>query len=907
MRKILLLFSGLALCSMASFAQVTSITVEEFYTDDASVAGYPAGFSTYRIYANCTNANDVVAAVLGNDESPLALIVGGGVFNHPGGGVLGQNLNCNLYSIIPALQYDSYVTLGRTCNTDPGNTCYTVQDPSQPWTTSMFNTSPLGSSSIFLNTVVGGAWFGLPGDPNAFAGADLKVLIAQITTDGSICGNFNLQVFPDWSSIGDPDQIQTNLSFGTGDCGTPGCTDPLALNFDSEAGFNNGICLYECAVDFGVLEANPPVCAGEINGSIYFEGAGGQDFIHYQFNAIDGGLSPDLYENLGNGEYILTISDTRFDNELFNPDGIYGTCSATEVVVFDVQPIVFGPVTPTAVSCGGLDDGCLLSSTTGGTGVLNFTISTCGNAVVATDLPSADFCGLAGGSFKFSVLDENGCTAITACVTVVSPPALTLNIGGGSDVSCFGSEDGQQVVSWIGGTGDVDFSLTDDGVYELEGGVSNIVLSSLPAGDYSIFGADVNGCEASATFSVGSPAQIVVGADLTSPSCPGDEDGALVATATGGDGSIMFSSDDVDYFSTLELTGLVAGTYTIFAMDGNDCAASADIELLDPIQVGANLSIQNISCFAEIDGGFTATGTGGTGDYTYSIDGESFSSNGSFADLASGLYSITVVDENGCVFFGENAIEIVEPAQIEATVSATDAPCNGDTGSITVDVTGGTPDFEFSIGGAFGSSNEFTDLQAGNYTITVVDASGCETTASASITEPDALDITGLTADPIDENAGGSSSYTVTGGTPPYSFEWTDSNGDVVSSVQSLGGLTAAADAGSYTVTITDDNGCTIEQTINITGLDEVFASFSVNLLPNPTMGQFMIRFTGLAGDRLQYRVLDTQGRTILFSDLGSAAGSRTEVVDITDVAAGIYYVQITSGDAVQAIKVIKQ
>jgi hypothetical protein len=910
MRKILLLFSALAVSLFAS-AQVTSISVETFYEDDGSVTGYPAGFTTYRIYANCTNPNDVVASVIGNDGSPLALSVSGGVWNHPGGGVIGTSLNASLFGIIPALQYDSFVTIGRASNADPGATVYTVEDPGQVWTAPVFNTTPLGATSMTINTVVGGAWFAFPGDPNAFAGDDLKVLIAQITTDGSICGNFNLQVFPNWDSFGDPDVIQTNITLGTGEeCGTPGCTDPEALNFDPEAGFNNGICIYECAIEFSLLEANAPTCGGDTDGSIYFEGTGGQDFIQYFFNGIDGGLTPDLYDNLGNGTYTISIHDTRFDNELFNPEGIYGTCTVEQEIVFDVQPLAFGAVAPTNVSCGGLNDGCITSSITGGVGELSFSVLTCADAVIETDLPSAEYCGLGGGSFKFTVVDENGCEATSACATVTSPVQLILNLGANSTTDCPDSEDGQQVVTWTGGTGDVDFSLEDDGVYDIEGNLSNVVLGNLAQGEYTVYAADVNGCEASASFTIGGPEAIAIDALVINPSCVGSTDGSAVVSATGGTFGVQLSTDGENFSSSLELTGLGAGEITIFALDGVGCTAETVVSVVDPTAVEATAVASDITCFGNGDGVVTINATGGTGIYSYSFDGgETFGDDNTSTGLAAGDYSGFVVeDSNGCSVAIDGSVSVGEPNILNVNVSVTDPLCNGDSGTIDVVADGGTPNYEYSVDGENFDSSSSIEVEGGEYTVTVMDANGCTVSSeTVTVTEPDAISINGLSADPIDETPGGSSSFDVTGGTGDYTFEWTDSDGNVVSTSQNLSGLDEASDAGTYTLTVTDENGCSASQTITITGLGEINFGVATVLVPNPTMGQFQIRFSGLTGERLEYRIVDTQGRTILFSDLGNAGGQRTETLDISGVAAGIYYVQINIAGNTHSLKLIKQ
>lgn len=889
-------------------AQVTGISIETFYTDDGTVSGYPVGHTTYRIYANCTNPTDLVTAVVGSDEAPLSLSVSGGVWNHPAGGVLGQNVNASLFGVIPALRYDSFVTIGRATNTDPGSSVYIVEDPAQLWSSQLFSAAPYGATSMILNTVVGGAWFGLPGDANAVAGASQKVLLAQITTNGSICGNFNLQVFPNWQGPGNPAIIQNGLTFGTAACGAPGCTDPTALNYDPSAGFNNGICLYACTLSMSELNVTPPTCADQSNGSIFFQGTGAQDFIAYSFNGASGGFAPDLYSDLGNGTYVLNIADTRFSNPLFNPGGIYGSCSVSETVVFDVQPLEFSALTPTAVSCGGGSDGCISAVVSGGTGSLSFSVLTCDNQVIQSGLAQPNFCGVSQGNFRISVTDANGCAASSNCQLVTAPPTLSLILGSSTPATCSNSPNGSQVVNWSGGTGDVDFSLTDDGVYEIEGGVSNAVLGNLLPGMYTVYAADENGCTASTPFTVNGPMPIVVNAASIAPTCTGDTDGSLSFSAVGGTGQISFSTDGTNFNPVLILSNLGAGVYSVQARDANNCTVSAQFTLSDPAPVSAQVSVADISCNGEEDGLITILASGGTGNYFFGINGVDFQSTGMFFGLAAGTYGAYVFDDNGCSFAQANAYTVIEPDVLTATALVTDVLCAGQSnGSVVIDVQGGTPDFMASVnGGAFAENLEFT-LGEGNYNFILMDASGCTTSLQASVAQPAQLVILGLLPEPINETPGGSSGYTVSGGTPPYSYSWTDSDGNEVSNDQVLDGLSDPSQAGTYTITVTDANGCQATRVIIVTDIAEVWGGFHASLSPNPTIGQVILALDGLAGERFQYRITDTQGRLVMQKDLGNAGGSRTERIDVSGLAGGLYFVQITMGEVMHTLQLVKQ
>lgn len=913
MKKFLLLCATLLASAVVSVAQVTSITVETFYTDNGTVTGYPAGHTTYRIYANCTNPTDVVASVYGISESPLTLQVSGGIWNSAQGGSTADNLSCALIGFAPVVQYDSYVSLSKTCDTSEPGSVRTVPTETSSWLDPFFGSTtavPYGGNSFSINSASGSSWFALPGlDANCVAGADLRVMLAQITTNGSVCGTFNLTVFPNYAGPNSPLLEQTGLSFGTPTCGDPGCTDNAALNFDPNADYDNGLCLYPCDLAFTVNDPTNPSCGGLTDGSIVFQATGNQDLVSYTFNGGEPflGNAALTRSNLGNGTYVITARDTRFDNPLFNDDPTL-TCEAEITVVLNTIPLVVGSVSSTNVSCAGLSDGCGLSSSTGGTGTITWQVVNNSNDVVQGGLPSADFCGLGAGTYTFRATDESGCQSSSSSFTITAPFAISLSSGASTAASCPDSEDGVRVIVWSGGTGDVDFSLADDGSYEIEGGASNVIITAAP-GPYTIYAQDAQGCTSSLSFTVPGPEPIVISPILDLPSCPGDEDGAISVTAAGGNSGFSYSLNGGAVQADGNFAGLAAGTYVLTATDGAGCVANLEVALNDPQAVGANVLSSQISCFGQTDGSLVITGTGGAGPYQYSINGGDSQSSGVFNGLSAGVYSVTVTDANGCVFTAAQGGEVIEPAVLAASANVENISCNGlNDGVLTVTTTGGTGPFSYSLnGGPLTASNDFDGLDVGSYTVTITDAEGCQTEASGSITEPAVLVINGLVADPINDTPGGSSPYTVSGGTAPYEYSWTNSQGSEISTNQNLGPFTSAAQEGAYTLTVTDDNGCTVSQTITITDIVELDNTIIVALNPNPTLGQFSIKMNGLTGEKVMYTITDAQGRIVMRKELGNVSGERNELVDASAIAAGIYNVNIVSGAASTTVKLIKQ
>jgi hypothetical protein len=225
-----------------------------------------------------------------------------------------------------------------------------------------------------------------------------------------------------------------------------------------------------------------------------------------------------------------------------------------------------------------------------------------------------------------------------------------------------------------------------------------------------------------------------------------------------------------------------------------------------------------------------------------------------------------------------------------------------------VSVTGGTMPYQYSTGGFFNSANPITDLNADTYTVTVMDNSGCEFVISDIVVEePTAIQIQNLSNDNINTDPGGNTPYDVVGGVEPYQYSWEDADGNVITTSEDLPDFTDAGDQGTYTVTVTDANGCEVSQSITITGLNELGEVFTVDIYPNPSNGLFIVNMKGLGGAKTTYTISDQSGRIVTSKELGNVAGSRTENIDLTFCSAGIYYMTFVIGDQTQTAKVIIQ
>jgi hypothetical protein len=238
------------------------ISVEEI-DNGGIVAG-----TTYRLYFNCLNETDYLSSCSGDIDNPLQITSSSGEwFNsavNPGWNALG--INPAFFGFFPDLAFDSYLTIGA----EDGINTPAAEHPSSVWGSNDATLAfvPGGATGdVVVDDATGGAWYtpfpgaAAAGTHAAFAGSDLKVLIAQITTSGELSGQAYIQCF---MNADQGDEFRDLLVFG--ECGTPGCTDATACNYDEEATDDDGSCTYiaegECDCDGNVLD-ECGVCGGE--------------------------------------------------------------------------------------------------------------------------------------------------------------------------------------------------------------------------------------------------------------------------------------------------------------------------------------------------------------------------------------------------------------------------------------------------------------------------------------------------------------------------------------------------------------------------------------------------------------------------------------------------------------------
>lgn len=304
-------------------------------------------------------------------------------------------------------------------------------------------------------------------------------------------------------------------------------------------------------------------------------------------------------------------------------------------------------------------------------------------------------------------------------------------------------------------------------------------------------------------------AQISISFDLTEPSCHNLPTGSITANATGGAGGYTYAWSNGQ--TTQTISGIKAGIYSVTVTDANDATAEASVELTEPDEVLVDITAD--ACGSPIV--ITAQGSGGVGGpYTYKWG--TGDRTASITVTESGQYCVTVTDANSC---GRISCITVEATPLDVKVVADDVTCpDGSDGSVTATPEGGVGPFtyEWNTGA---TTATVTGLPAGTYTVTLTDANNCTATGSATITAPPDLVLLLGATDPIClDDTNGAVTAVVAGGTPDYTYLW--STGATTSSISNLG-------AGTYSVTVTDANGCTIEKSVELSPMSEIQISTS--------------------------------------------------------------------------------
>ena len=452
--------------------------------------------------------------------------------------------------------------------------------------------------------------------------------------------------------------------------------------------------------------------------------------------------------------------------ELFIPEDVQW--SQSPIMACGAAQITLGGATPV----GGIYSGNGVAN-----GILNTSLAGNGSQIIDYHYQSAQ-----------------GCTDSASIVANIS--LLNVSIGQIQQVSCNGYQNASATVIANQQFGNTNFSWND------LNSQNTATATNLPAGNYSVTVSD-SICTTQIPLIITEPANLNATLSVSAVSCFGYSNGGINLTAVGGVGPYSFIWSEGN--TTEDLSGAAIGIYTVTLTDANGCSVSNSETITEPSLLQSSIISNNVACFGSSDGAVNLTPSGGT--FPFSFSWSNGATTEDLASLSAGPYSITVTDNNGCI--STASLTLTEPAAINPNAVQTNISCFGSSdGAVNLTPSGGI--FPFSFSWSNGASTEdLASLSAGSYNVTVTDNNGCISTVSLTLIEPAAINPNDVRTNiSCFGSTDGAVNLTPSGGTLPYSFSW--SNGATAEDLASLS-------AGTYTITVTDSEGCANTASITIT------------------------------------------------------------------------------------------
>ncbi len=537
-------------------------------------------------------------------------------------------------------------------------------------------------------------------------------------------------------------------------------------------------------------------------------------------------------------------------------------CQATKSYPVTVAPItIAGTVTP--VTCSGGTNGGVTTTVSGGSGV--YTSYTWSNAAATQSISN-----VAAGTYTITVQDNTGCTNSNT-FTLTDPAALAGSLSSKTDVACFGQSTGAATVSATGGSGTYTVNWAP-------GSKTGLAVTGLSAGSYT---ATIS--QAGCTQTVQVP--VTIAQPATALSATSAVTGATctvggTATVTPAGGTSPYTISWSDGNTNLNRTNLSAGKHYFTVTDGGSCSYADSVTISSSSSLTFTVRKDDPSCTNGLASGkIVYTVTGGTAPFTFVWSANTTSTIDSAVNLSAGNYSTTITDNSGCSV--SNTVTINPAVQaLSFTVNTVNKKCNGgvNDGKILYGVSGGTSPYTY-VWSANASStvDSAVNLDAGVYDVTITDMNGCSVANSATITQP-AIALSIAASGKQDITCFGANNgqafITLQGGTTGYTYSWTPA--------VTSGATASNLSQGTYTVTGTDANGCSVSTSFAIVEPTVLSVTSSKTDLTCNQSGDGSITITAIGGTPA------IAGYTYAWVPNAGTTGA------LTGLAAGTYQVTVT-------------
>ncbi|MDF2447761.1 MAG: hypothetical protein K0R26_265 [Bacteroidota bacterium] len=605
----------------------------------------------------------------------------------------------------------------------------------------------------------------------------------------------------------------------------------------------------EPAILTSTINKRNVTCNGQCSGSASLNPTGGTLPYSFSYNTSPPTTSQTI-NNLCIGVYNGIVTDAN-------------GCTSSHSFTITQPPPISSTLTPSNPKCNSVCDGFVTTTVTGGSGSFQYNwLPAGGNGPAAT--------GLCAGNYTLIITDDSLCTH-QALTNLVAPAALISNITFTNPI-CSAGCNGVVSASPVGGTAPYTFLWAAPSN-------TNQTVTGLCAGDYTLIVSDLNSCRDTQAVTLTTISTITVTPGLSPASC-GMSNGSINASASGGTPGYTYNWLNPVIIASGQqtntvVTGIPAGIYTVVVNDAASCSSTVTIFLSNSNgPSGATVSFTNVTCKNQCNGALSISNpVGGAAPYTVNWINP-VSTNSLITGLCAGFYSAQIEDANNCLFFITDTI--LEPQLIDDNENIVSALCAGSCiGSIALNPTGGNGGYTYSWTPA-ANTGTISNLCPGVYTATITDVLGCTLIAGYNL--PSLISITGSTVvtnnNCFNDCNGTILATNLTGGIPPYSYNWTGPVGQ-------SGPLASGLCNGDYTVTIKDVNGCFIEMSGLINSPSPITFTPVVN---QPGCGLC----DGSAS-------VTPSGGTPSYSYLWSANNQTGN--SATNLCAGLYMVQITDGN----------
>ncbi|MCX6198703.1 MAG: T9SS type A sorting domain-containing protein, partial [Bacteroidetes bacterium] len=590
-----------------------------------------------------------------------------------------------------------------------------------------------------------------------------------------------------------------------------------------------------------------------LNGSITAQISGGTSAYAYLWNT---GAITSSFSNISAGNYSVTITDAN-------------NCSASANAVVNNPVSVALVPSSNNVLCFGDNSGTATVSITSGTTPFIYSWN--------NGATNSSISNIVAGNYSVTVTDANSCSATSGFIITEPISALQTSFTS-TNATCAGN-DGTISLQVGGGTTTY--------TYNWSSGANSSALSNLQAGNYFVTVTDANACSTSTSVLVGSSGSVVLSATSGNTNCNGGNDGGADVVISSGAAPFVYSWSNGANVSSL--TNLAAGVYAVTVVDANQCQSSASITVNEPTAITAFGNVVESLCAGNSNGSISLQTSGGTGAYSYLWSNAG--TTDSIQNISAGNYSVTVFDANNCST--SSSFTVNEPAPLSVTSTSTDAICFGEqNGTATLNVTGGIQNYSYEwCNGANTATAQ--NLAAGVCTVTITDLNNCTTSTTIHISQPNSLQVITSSANSTNGQSNGTAFVDNTsGGVAPYSYLW--STGDTTLTVSNLL-------AGTYRVTTTDANGCSVTASVvvqNATGIISANKDFVLSIFPNPATNEIFVELNKLSS-QTTFSLKNVLGQNLFFEIISA---TRTKI-DLSLLAAGVYMLEVKQGDK----KVVKE